>query len=240
MGCGTTFKITLSGVLTTLHVLNGEVFFGPSGLVQATDGKFYGTTENGGTDHYGTVFRMNPGGKLKLLHSFDGTDGEAPVAGLVQGTDEKLYGTTSHAGANGFGGTVFSITTDGTLTTLYSFDGTDGSGPSQLIQGTDGNFYGTTLSGGVGPCGSNSGCGTVFKITPGGGLTTLYSFCAGGDPCPDGAEPAGVLVQGTDGNFYGTTFLGGNNYNAGGTVFSITPGGNAEDTPQLLLARRLP
>jgi uncharacterized repeat protein (TIGR03803 family) len=225
MGCGTIYKITLSGVLTTLHNFSGVVFFGPSGLVQATDGKFFGTTESGGTDYYGTVFSMNPGGKLTLLHSFDGTDGQAPFAGLVQGTDGRLYGTTSHEGANGFGGTVFSITTDGALTTLYSFDGADGSGPSQLIQGTDGSFYGTTTSGGVGPCGNNFGCGMVFKITPTGDLTTLYSFCAAGDPCPDGAEPAGVLVQGSDGNFYGTTFHGGTTYNNGGTVFSITPTG---------------
>jgi uncharacterized repeat protein (TIGR03803 family) len=225
MGCGTIYKITLSGVLTTLHVLSGVVFFGPSGLVQATDGKFFGTTEGGGSNQYGTVFSMNPGGKLTLLHSFDGTDGQAPFEGLVQGTDGRLYGTTSHEGANGLGGTVFSITTDGTFNTLHSFDGTDGLGPSQLIQGTDGSFYGTTTLGGVGPCLSNSGCGTVFKITPTGDLTTLYSFCAAGDPCPDGAEPAGGLIQGTDGNFYGTTFHGGTTYNNGGTVFSITPTG---------------
>jgi uncharacterized repeat protein (TIGR03803 family) len=223
MGCGTIFKITLSGVLTTLHALN-SVYFGPSGLVQATDGKFYATTESGGTDYYGTVFSMNPGGKLTLLHSFDGTDGQAPFARLVQASNGYLYGTTRDGGANGIG-TVFSISLNGVLTTLYSFVGASGVGALGLVQGTDGNLYGTTAGGGIGSCGNNFGCGTVFKITPTGDLTTLYSFCAAGDPCPDGAEPAGELIQGTDGNFYGTTFNGGTTYNNGGTVFSITPTG---------------
>jgi uncharacterized repeat protein (TIGR03803 family) len=167
---------------------------------------------------------MNPGGKLTLLHSFDGTDGEAPVAELVQATNGYLYGTTRDGGANGIG-TIFSISLNGVLTTLYSFVGASGVGALGLIQGTDGNLYGTTAGGGTGSCGNNFGCGTVFKITPTGDLTTLYSFCAAGNPCPDGAGPAGGLIQGTDGNFYGTTFNGGTTYNNGGTVFSITPTG---------------
>ena len=100
-------------------------------------------------------------------------------------------------------GTVFKITPSGTLTTLHSFDGTDGANPyAGLVQATDGNFYGTTSSGGA------NGDGTVFKITPSGTLTTLYSFCSQSG-CTDGANPDAGLVQATNGNFYGTTLDGG-------------------------------
>ena len=110
-----------------------------------------------------------------------------------------------------------------TLTTLVNFAGANGANPqSSLIQGTDGNFYGTTPDGGdLSKC-SSFGCGTVFKITPGGTLTTLYSFCAQTN-CTDGADPLGGLVQATDGNFYGTTSAGGTR--GDGTVFKITPSG---------------
>src|SRR5208282_6384104 len=92
------------------------------------------------------------------------------------------------------------------LTTLLSFDGANGAYPFRtfLIQGTDGNFYGTTSGGGV------YDQGTAFKVTPGGTLTTLYTFCSQIN-CTDGAEPDAGLVQGTNGNFYGTTVNGGAN-----------------------------
>src|SRR2546422_11221230 len=100
------------------------------------------------------------------------------------------------------------------LTTLHSFDGTDGASPiGGLVQATDGNFYGTTLQGGDTSCSPPYGCGTVFKITPGGTLTTLHSF-----HLTDGADPWGGLVQATDGSFYGTTVSGGNGV---GTGFSL-------------------
>src|ERR1700675_2560578 len=104
------------------------------------------------------------------------------------------------------------------LTTLVSFDGSDGAEPlSSLIEGADGNFYGTTYGGGT------NGEGTVFKITPTGSLATLYSFCSQAS-CADGELPYAGLVQGSDGNFYGTTLEGG--ANGGGTVFKITPAGS--------------
>ena len=117
-------------------------------------------------------------------------------------------------------GTVFKVTAQGDLTTLYYFNGPDGSKPfAGLVQGTDGNFYGTTADGGAGDnCGL---CGTIFKITPGGLLTTLYSFCAGGYPCTDGSTPYAGLVEATDGNFYGTTGEGGSDRYFG-TVFSLS------------------
>jgi len=110
---------------------------------------------------------------------------------------------------------VFSLTLSGNLTTLHSFDFTDGSFPIALIQASDGNFYGTTFEGGA------NLAGTVFKMTPSGAFTILYNFCSL-PGCPDGVTPATGLVQATDGNFYGTTTLGGN-YN--GTIFQITPSG---------------
>jgi uncharacterized repeat protein (TIGR03803 family) len=193
-----------------------------AGLIQATDGNFYGTTEWGGI-YWGTVFKITPSGKLTTLYSFCNigcTDGYNPNAGLVQATNGNFYGTTLEGGANGEG-TVFKITPSGELTTLYSFCSqsgcTDGALPyAGLIQATDGNFYGTTYEGGTTDC--NAGCGTVFKITPSGKLTTLHSF-----NFTDGANPYAALVQATNGNLYGTTYNGG--AYGPGTVFKITPSG---------------
>ncbi|HUI44248.1 MAG TPA: choice-of-anchor tandem repeat GloVer-containing protein [Terriglobia bacterium] len=230
---GTVFKITPSGTLTTVYSFcsqsgctDGEAPSAP--LVQATDGNFYGATYDGGANGDGTVFKITPSGTLTTLYSFcsqpNCADGALPFAAPVLATDGNLYGTTAYGGANGFygTGTVFKLTTDGTLTTLYSFCSqsgcTDGKEPeAALVQATDGNFYGTTSRGGA-----NGGRGTVFKITPSGALTRLYSFCSQSG-CTDGAFPYTALVQATDGNFYGTT--SGNGANHGGTVFKITPSG---------------
>jgi len=140
------------------------------------------------------------------------------VAGLVQGTDGNFYGTTETGGGNGSCGggcgTVFRITPAGKLTTLHAFDSTDGSWPTAgLVKGTDGNLYGTTELGGA----SQSG-GTAFRITPAGTLTTLYSFCLKSN-CTDGRSPTGGLVQATNGKFYGTTQVGG--IENVGTVFVL-------------------
>jgi uncharacterized repeat protein (TIGR03803 family) len=236
-GCGTVFKITPSGAVTTLYSFCSQSGcadgYGPlAALVQATDGNLYGTTQYGGASGActefgcGTVFKITPSGTLKTLHSFDGTDGYNPVAGLVQATDGDLYGTTGGGGPGS--GTVFKITPSGKLTTLLSFNGTDGAYASAaLVQATDGNFYGTTAGGGSGGaslCDYSEGCGTVFRITPSGRLTTLHSF-----DYTDGANPFAALVQATDGNFYGTTQYGGASGACTefgcGTVFKITPSG---------------
>jgi uncharacterized repeat protein (TIGR03803 family) len=130
---------------------------------------------------------------------------------LIQGNDRNFYGTTYSGGATG-NGTVFRINARGALSTLHSFDGTDGSNPySGLIQGTDGNFYGTTEVGGL------DTNGTVFKITAKGALTTLHSFDAS-----DGEDPQGAPVQATNGMFYGTTFSAGTG--GYGTAFSLSVG----------------
>jgi len=154
------------------------------------------------------------------LHNFEGTDGYNPVRGLVQATNGDLYGTTSLGGANGYG-TVFKITPSGTLTTLYNFCSqsgcADGAEPNTtLIQASNGDLYGTTLGGGT-----NSD-GTVFKITLGGTLTTLYRFCLQSN-CADGYSPEAGLVQASNGLLYGTTYYGG--AHGDGTVFKITLSG---------------
>ncbi len=186
--------------------------------MQGSDGNFYGTAVVGGANGAGTVFKITPGGTLITLYSFGVSDGQSPYGGLVQGSDGNFYGTTEFGGANNGNGTVFKITPRGTLTSLYSFAGSDGANPhAGLVQGSDGNFYGTTEFGGTGQCANR--CGTVFKITPSGTLTTLYDFAGS-----DGFKPQAGLVQGSDGNFYGTTTGGGAN-NGKGTVFKITPSG---------------
>src|SRR4029077_14282802 len=120
------------------------------GLIQATDGNFYGTTRYGGEAFGGTLSRLTPPGALTTLHAFDcSVEGCAPAASLIQASDGTLYGTTVLGGTTG-GGTVFTITPTGDLTTLRSLDcGTDGcSPPASLLQGIDGHFYGTTDLGG--------------------------------------------------------------------------------------------
>ena len=190
---------------------NGE---SPAGLIQGSDGYFYGTTSQGGANNAGTVFKISTNGMLTSLYSFTGRNDGANPYGLVQGTDGYFYGTTSQGGANN-AGTVFKLSTNGTLTTLYSFanDGGYLGGHSGLVQGTDGCFYGTTEAGGT------NGVGSVFKITSNGALTSLYSFTGGND----GYLVVAGLVQGSDGYFYGTTEWGGT-YD-GGTIFKISRNG---------------
>jgi uncharacterized repeat protein (TIGR03803 family) len=219
-GDGTIFKITPSGTLTTLHVFRAtDGSYPHAGLIQASDGNFYGTTTDGGETVYGTVFKMTPEGVFTTLHSFTGADGAYPLGALVEGTDGDLYGTTYQGGEHYGYGTIFKITPQGELTTLHSFDSIDGANPyAGLIQASNGNFYGTTSSGGLATC--EFFCGTIFEVTPAGTLTTVgYA-----------ANPEAGLVQATDGSFYGTSKWGGANCTSGfgdgcGTVFRLTQGG---------------
>jgi uncharacterized protein (TIGR03437 family) len=232
---GTIFKITPGGTLTTLYrfcppAACADGSWPLAALIQASDGNFYGTTSHGGVNDQGTVFKITPAGTLTTLYSFCSqpqcADGLEPIGGLVQASDGNLYGTTGYQGGYG-GGTIFKITLGGTLTTLYHFCSepgcTDGSTPfATLMQAYNGNLYGTTYQGGL-----NNG-GTVFMVTTGGTLTTLYSFCSK-DNCADGVRPSASLLQTSDGNFYGTTNGGGANggppYTVYGTIFKMSPGG---------------
>jgi uncharacterized repeat protein (TIGR03803 family) len=243
-GVGTVFKITPGGMLTALASFNGSNGLNPSGGVvqSASDGNFYGTTVTGGNINLGNIFKMTPSGTVTQVYSFCSQqhcpDGANPWGGLVQGADGNFYGVvqgggnSSCHGISGIGcGLVFKVTPGGTLTVLHTFAGPDGADPyAGLTLGTDGNFYGTTQHGGTGNnniCIENSGlgCGTVFKVTPSGTLTTLYNFCSQAN-CIDGYSPQGALVQAADGNFYGTAHWGGTSQgNGNGTVFRISAAG---------------
>src|SRR4030095_14685530 len=165
------------------------------------DGNFYGTTSTGGPKANGGVFRVTPGGILTPLFSFNNTNGSTPLGGLVQANDGNLYGTTALGGTNSNFGTIFKVTNNGVLTTLFNFHFTDGKVPSaNLIFGNDGNLYGTTQFGGFteGNPAAN-GLGTVFRITTNGVFTSLVLFQR-----TNGSNPQAPLVLGKDGNLYGT------------------------------------
>jgi uncharacterized repeat protein (TIGR03803 family) len=220
-GYGTVFRVTSGGAETVLHSFTGgsdglEPF---AGLIQGTDGSFYGTAQGGGggTYTYGTVFKITAAGVLTVVHTFTGgaSDGAFPYSNLILGTDGNFYGTTFEGGGSGNGyGTIFRVTPAGAEAVVYSFAGgsTDGNYPiGGLIQATDGNFYGMTQSGGA------NGDGIIYRVTPSGTETVLHFFAGGSS---DGSHPLASLIQASDGNLYGTTDSGGSsNY---GTVFKLT------------------
>ena len=234
-GCGVAFRLTTAGVETVLYsfsAVSSTDGISPVGLIQGTDGNFYGTTVQGGTANQGTAFKLTPAGAETVLHSFiGGSDGAMPEASLVEGSDGNFYGTTENGGTAGACpsgcGIAFNITPAGVLTVLHAFAGgsADGATPqTAMIQATDGNFYGTSSDGGnadIADCGT-LGCGAVFKMTSAGATSLLYPFVA-----TAGAGPStpSSLLQGKDGNFYGTT------QNAGqfgfGSVFKLTAAGTA-------------
>jgi uncharacterized repeat protein (TIGR03803 family) len=223
---GTVFKLAADHTITTLWNFgsgaDGQFPYGA--LVQASDGKFYGTTASGGTTGYGTVFRLTPGGVESVLwNSSGGTDGWTPKGALVIGSDGNLYGTTSLGGTDGVGA-IIRVTFAGIETVIWNFsDAIEGRLPApNLITGSDGNIYGTTEVGGA------SEGGTLFRFTLAGALSVVWAFGAG----TDGNSPWTGVTQGSDGNFYGTTVGGGTiktcgaGYDFGcGTIFRVTPAG---------------
>jgi uncharacterized repeat protein (TIGR03803 family) len=214
-GSGTVFSVSAAGTFTTIYSFRGPDGANPrGGVIQGIDGFFYGTTSGGGTHNSGTVFKVDTAGAFTPLYDFSGgVDGGSPQAAIVQGSDSNYYGLTSSGGAFG-DGTMFMITPSGAFNLEHSFRGSsDGANPQvALVQGSDGFLYGTAYGGGT----HNSG--TIFKIDTTGALTTLYDFMGG----LDGANPAAGLVEGSDSNFYGTTFNGGVGF---GTVFRVTSDG---------------
>jgi uncharacterized repeat protein (TIGR03803 family) len=214
--------------LASFSGVNGSSPFGS--VVQATDGNFYGTTNQAGASStsLGTVFRVTPSGKLTDLYNFCSklhcSDGSVPYTAPVLGNDGNLYGVTSaggsDAGSESGSGTVYKMTVGGKITTLYTFcratPCTDGQNPFGIIQASDGNFYGTTSAGG------KFNAGTIFSIGSTGTIKSLYSFCARAK-CADGSVPVHPPIQGSDGNFYGTTTQGGPS--EGGVVYELTAAG---------------
>jgi uncharacterized repeat protein (TIGR03803 family) len=216
---GTVFSITTSGTETVLYSFKGGTGDGdyPAAALLNVKGTLYGTTYAGGTSGNcsggcGTVFKITTSGTETVLHSFaGGKHGIYPDAGLIN-VNGTLYGTTSFGGASG-DGTVFSITPSGKETVLHSFGASagDGTNPYAGLINVKGTLYGTTVDGGA------NDAGTVFKITPSGKETVLYSFGLGSG---DGNEPEAGLLN-VSGTLYGTTFEGGANND--GTVFSLSP-----------------
>ena len=222
---GTVFRVTTNGTLTTLYSLDGTNTVYPNdgsqvnSLIQARDGNFYGTAAAGGNRGFGTVFRITTNGAFTLLHAFNGTDGYVPN-GLVQASDGNLYGTCQLTLL--YSGNVFRISTNGAFSVLRTFTSTSqGTSPAAgLIQASDGNLYGTTSGGGI------YDWGTIFRITPSGAFTRLYSFSG----ASDGGGPRATLLQATDGKLYGVTSTGGGDCpiqsSCGyGTLFRITTNG---------------
>jgi uncharacterized repeat protein (TIGR03803 family) len=228
---GTVFKMTPSGSLSTLYSFGtqpGDATVGglPDGeLVQGPDGDLYGPADGG---QYGSIYKATTNGVVTALFDFGATNGSGPAGPLVWGPAGNLFGLTTAGGNYGWG-TIFELTTNGNLTSLFSFDGTNGAVyaddansddfPGGLVPGSDGNFYGETICGGPGFFGGHGGYenGTLFQITPGGTLSTLYAF---GNVPNDGIYPGGGLMQASDGNFYGVTFYGGTNND--GTIFRLS------------------
>jgi uncharacterized repeat protein (TIGR03803 family) len=265
---GTVFKQRTAGTANILlYSFSGPDGANPvGGLTLARDGNLYGTTELGGKSNQGTIFRITPGGALSTLYSFTGgADGTLPFAAPIEGNDGNLYGTTngdavsvaatvyklsdngvlstiytfpdivsnarspvlqasngdlyvtSSSGGTSGAGTIVKLTTDGTVKAMHNFSATSGGNSPQglLIQAADGNIYGTTVGGGI------YGLGTIFTLNATTGkVTFLYNF---GGATSDGWDPLGGVIQGTDGNLYGTTAYGGTN--KAGSIFQLTLGG---------------
>ena len=206
---------SFSGGTTNGAAPEGNMVLGP-------DGSLYGTTEGGGSNNYGTIFKITTGGALTTLVNFNGTNGDEPLGALTLGPDGSFYGTTVYGGTN-FGnantpgslggGSIFRLTTNGALTTMATFAITNGQNPhAGLTWGPGGLFYGTTASGGP------FGDGTIFSMTTGGKLTMLTNFNNA-----NGNSPTAGLTLGPDGNLYGVAQSGG--AHGVGTVFKVTPNG---------------
>jgi uncharacterized repeat protein (TIGR03803 family) len=218
-GQGSVFKIDGASQETVLYTFQGgsDGANPYSGLISDTAGNLYGTTVNGGANGAGTVFKVDATGHETILHSFNATQDNAanPYGGLTMDANGNLYGTT----VRGFGvntGSVFKIDSSGNESILYTFSGGPNGGLpySGLILDSAGNLYGTTSAGG------SNNAGVVYKLSPAGAETVLYSFRGGAD----GANPRSILTLDSAGNLYGTTVQGG--FSGAGVVFKIDPSSN--------------
>jgi uncharacterized repeat protein (TIGR03803 family) len=227
-GCWLLAAPARAQTFTVLHTFSGVNANGdggnPSSLMVSTNGEFFGTCVNAGSDGWGEVYQITPAGTLTPVYGLtDGVyDGSTPYAGLTQGTNGLLYGMAQAGGSNGFG-TIFDVKTNGPETGLFSFasekgahsTNANGANPTYALtlNTNNGNFYGTAEDGGT------NGFGTVFQVTHKGQVTVFYSF----SNSLDGAIPQASLLLYTNGNLYGTALGGGTNGN--GTVFQLTAAG---------------
>jgi len=244
---GVFFKISPSGEYTRIRVvpINVSSEFLTS-LVQGPDGNFYAAEYNECfSPNCGSIIKLTPAGTVTQLYQFTGgTDGAEPMGGLTIGSDGNFYGATSQGGdtskcltdyeTTGCG-TIYRITPSGAFSVFYTFNGgSDGASPeTSLLEGSDGNFYGTTsFAGDVSDCmepGYLPGCGTIFQLTPNQKLNTVYTFTAGnGENLPGYTS----LTEGSDSNYYGTTFQGGTS--GVGLVYRVTPSGTLSPVYQPL------
>ena len=233
-GCGTVFKLDTGGRETVLYSFKGKADGSyPGGVIRDNAGNFYGGAWSGGDFNFcngagcGTVFKLETTGKLRVLYTFTGTQGDGASPGsVIRDEAGNLYGTTTYGGdstcgSNGTGcGTVFMLDKAGKERVLYAFHGTteDNVSPSGVIRDPSGNLYGTTQGGG------SAHLGTVFKLGKGGGETVLYTFSSGSG----GVEPGAGVILDKAGNLYGTTDFGGDlNCNFSrtgcGVVFKLAP-----------------
>jgi uncharacterized repeat protein (TIGR03803 family) len=207
-------------VFSTFNFTDGSAPNG--GLILDSAGNFYGTTQFGGSFNRGVIFKLNPAGQETVLYTFTGsTDGGIPIGRLIRDNQGNLYGMTSLGGdATCSCGTVFELTSTGSLQVLHAFlGGTDGAqnqGQAELgLVMVGGNLYGSASFGGVSGCDGSLGCGVLFEVTLAGVETVLYRFTAQAD----GAFPQD-LISDAEGNIYGATggsYMAGN----GGTIFKL-------------------
>ena len=195
---------------------------GGSRLLMDAAGNLYGVTRQGGTYDHGTVFKLAPDGTETVLHSFGSEDDDAPFSGLTFDRNGNLYG-----GTDGLKGVIFRLAPDGAYSVIYRFPdgGADGTQSSTLVVGQDGDLYGETAYGGdLSSCAN--GCGTIFKLTPKGKYSRVYTFTGGSD----GRYPDGGLIVDSAGNLYGTTLgpetIGDRGHGNWGTIFKLSPEGS--------------
>jgi uncharacterized repeat protein (TIGR03803 family) len=224
LGSGSIYSMDAQGKVVVLHAfeVNREGAMPNGPLVQTADGALWGTTQIGGKQFGGAVFRLRTDGFLEVMHSFDFLDGITPTAGLMLAADGSLWGTTSYNGL-GNSGTVFRIDQKGNFSVVRNFGDQGGAGThplGRLVQKADGSVWGTTsyttVHGSV-----PGGGGTVFRIAPDGSFAVMNSLSDVG--CPDGCRPSAGLAEGGDGWLYGTATVGGRS--GGGTVFRVDDAG---------------
>ncbi|MGA9017791.1 MAG: choice-of-anchor tandem repeat GloVer-containing protein [Candidatus Cybelea sp.] len=237
---GTVFSVSTTGTENVLHSFCQSDGENPGSELLAVDGTLYGTTTTaGGTsgNSGGTVFSMSTSGGFKVLHSFNGAEGDGfSPSGPLLDVNETLYGTTGAGGTSDSSGcdcgTVYSITTAGKEKVLYSFQGrqqgSDGDTPGGALIDVNGILYGTTLLGGRGSCFEKGGCGVVYSITTSGAETVVYRFSS----ASHGQNPRAGLLD-VNGTLYGTTEWGGGGsceldstrFRGCGTIYSLAASG---------------